>query len=223
MGETAGKSTLLWNVPSSKPHCLGTWFRRSKAGDAAASPCARVCSRVRALTRTLTRGLADLFTSQTQLTSGERGSPGFLPAKREPVQPDGTVQRVCGGGGVGPPRPEPGFPAALSPALSLCSVHCSRVAPSAGQARGAGLRGSVGDSLTRKMGLEAGTGGGGGGEGPEEERRRGSAAALSYVGGQNPLSVTTHSLIPLLPCFPQPHSSGRIFRTRQGVPTSPRG
>lgn len=87
MGETAGKSTLLWNVPSSKPHCLGTWFRRSKAGDAAASPCARVCSRVRALTRTLTRGLADLFTSQTQLTSGERGSPGFLPAKREPDSP----------------------------------------------------------------------------------------------------------------------------------------
>lgn len=46
VGEIPGKSTLLWNVPSSKAHCLGTWFKRSKAGDAAAAPCTRVSSRV---------------------------------------------------------------------------------------------------------------------------------------------------------------------------------
>lgn len=48
----------------------------------------RVPSRARALTCALARGW---LTSQTQLTSGERGSSGFLPAKRESLQPSGTV------------------------------------------------------------------------------------------------------------------------------------
>lgn len=52
--------------------------------------CAHVCvpSRVRALMCALAGGW---LTSQTQLTSGERGTSGFLPAKRESLQPGGTV------------------------------------------------------------------------------------------------------------------------------------
>lgn len=100
------------------------------------------------------------------------------------------------------------------PGTSVLCAQCTAHPPLRGKQEELGEGAPLGVLQHRKMGLDAGPGG----RGQEEEPRLGSAVAISYVGEQNPPSVTTTASFS--PAFPQPRPSGEMFRTRQGVPTS---
>lgn len=116
MEEIPGKSTLFWNVPSSKAHCLVTWFKRSCCCSlcTCALTCAYVCGLTWAHTCTLTpvfiRGL--LISEPHRLRSpwGRGVFPDFLWQRRDPAAWWNSPESVEWGWGFGFPRPGPRRP-----------------------------------------------------------------------------------------------------------------
>lgn len=159
VGEIPGKCTLLWNEPPQRLIVWGLGSREAKLVMPQLLP-VHICAHAHTLACALARGW--LTSSPHSLSSPQgREISGFLLAKRETMQPSGTVQRVRGwrrglalpGVNLGNLLPFPG--------TSVLCAQCTARPPLRGRQEELGEGAPLGVLQRRKMGLEAGPGAGG--------------------------------------------------------------